>query len=141
MFVTTLIIAFLIGIEIAFIQIKLHERSLKSRTFSVLGLTVILSITMGYLFYHFGFINSLFFYLMLIIAGVSVGLFILLERLVLKYWWMVVVTGVLTGVISFILMEQDSSISASESFTIGIVLSLGYLTYGYFRRVWQRTDD
>ncbi len=141
MFVITLIITFLIGIEIAFVQIKFHERSLKIRTFKVLGLTVILSITIGYLFYHFGLINSLFFYLMLIIAGVSVGLFILLERLVLKFWWMVVVTGVLTGVISFILMKQNSSIAASESFTAGIVLSLGYLTYGYFQRIWQRTDD
>jgi len=61
MFVITLIIAFLFGVEIAFIQVKFHERSLKTRIFSVLGLTVILSITIGYFFYHFGFINSLFF--------------------------------------------------------------------------------
>ncbi|MBL7135169.1 MAG: hypothetical protein ISS81_01085 [Candidatus Marinimicrobia bacterium] len=141
MFVTTLIIAFLFGIEIAFIQIKFHERSLKTRTFSALGLTVILSITIGYLFYHFGLINSLFFYLMLIIAGVSVGFFILLERLVLKYWWMVIVTGIVTGVVSLILMRKNSSIAAFESFTAGIMLSLGYLIYGNFKRIWQRTDD
>lgn len=141
MFVITLIIAFLIGIEIAFVQIKFQNRSLKTRTFSVLGLTVILSITIGYFFYHFGLINSLFFYLMLIIAGASVGLFILLERLVLKYWWMVAVTGVLTGVISFMLMRQNSSIAASESFTAGIVLSLGYLCCGYFLRIWQNSND
>ena len=141
MFVITLIIAFLFGVEIAFVQVKFHERSLKTRTFSVLGLTVILSITIGYFFYHFGLINSLFLYLILTIAGVSVGFFILLERLVLKYCWMVIVAGVLTGVISFMLMKQNSSIAISESFTAGIVLSLGYLSYGYLRRVWQNSND
>ena len=141
MFVITLIIAFLFGVEIAFIQVKFHERSLKTRTFSVLGLTVILSIIIGYFFYHFGLINSLFLYLILITAGVSVGFFILLERLVLKCWWMVIVTGVLTGVVSLILIRKNSSITASESFTAGIVLSLGYLIYDNFRKIWQRTDD
>jgi len=138
MITTLFLLSVIIGIIIARIQFRVtvHRGSLQKSIFRLLMISILFSLVTGLVLHQTNRIDSIRFYLYLISTGTSVGLFMTLERVVIKYWIAVVVTTVGAGLISYLFMNYKTDHITQGSFIVGMAPGIGYLIWGFIKKQW-----
>ncbi len=132
-----IIISLFIGAGIAFIQQKYLETDLNRRVFRTLGFAVIMTMIPGVLLYILEILSVSNLYLLLIICIVSAGLFVFMERLILKFWWILFVSSLLCGLICNYFMEQNGLEQFKNVMILAFVPAVGYYLVGRYKNIWK----
>ncbi|GEM_PF-1444802 len=138
MITTLFLLSVIIGIIIARIQFRAadHSSSLQKSIFRLLMISILFSLVTGLVLHQTNRIDSIRFYLYLISTGTSVGLFMTLERVVIKYWIAVAVTTIGAGLISYLFMNYKTDHITRGSFIVGMAPGIGYLIWGFIKKQW-----
>jgi len=135
---TLLAISFLLGYLSASIQLRAVRIPLRKRLFLLLFLILILALGSGLLFYLGGKIDAQGLYLLLIAAGNTAGVCMLLERWLQKVWWATLLSAILIGLINFYFAQKHLIDYKALAFALGIAGGFGYLVNGLIRKWWCR---
>lgn len=131
-------VTFLLGYLGASIQLREKRLSLQRRLFWLIVLILILALGSGLLFYLSGKIDAKGFYLLLIAAGDTAGICMLLERWLQKTWYAPLLGGVLIGVINFYFTKKHLIDYNVLAFALGLAAGIGYLANGLIRKWWRK---
>lgn len=135
-------IAFLIpvilGLIAGIIQNPRNRTTLRLRLMLILFSSILIALLPGWRLYSRESIDINTLYLLLINAGTSAGVLILLERLLLKHWSWVLITGILIGFISVIITQRHITDNDSTAFLLGILVGGGYLISGLILKTWSK---
>jgi len=120
------ILILMVGFFAAHIQLKYQDKSIKFRTFFILFISILFTVLIGYIFYQKELINSSQYYFLIMIIGIGVGSVIFFERLLLTYWWMIFIVGMIIAFFSYFLMGRNATGYFFHSLIFGEVFSCGY---------------
>ncbi|MCK9559514.1 MAG: hypothetical protein M0R44_03610 [Candidatus Marinimicrobia bacterium] len=136
-------IAFLIPIVLGLIngviQSPRNRTTLRSRLMLILLASILIALIPGWRLYMREVIDINTFYLLLINAGTSAGVLILLERLLLKHWRWTLVAGAIIGIISVLITHRHTTGSDPTAFLLGMLVGGGYMLGGIFLKTWRKT--
>jgi len=132
------LIPILLGLTDAVIQSPRNRTTLRSRLMLILTASTLIALIPGWRLYSCGLIDVNIFYILLIIAGTAAGVLILLERLLLKHWYWVLIAGSLIGLISLIITHRHLTESDFKIFWLGMLVSGGYLIGGLIFKTWSK---
>jgi glucose uptake protein GlcU len=142
MITNVFLLSVILGIIIARIQFRdqRKNRQIQRKTLKLLLMSILYSVLAGFIFYHFKQIDGVRFYLLLITSGLAVALFMLFERLTLKYWWMVIIVALLVGTGNYFFLTYKAERMTQGWFLVGCGPALGYLIRGSISRQWKRKE-
>ena len=129
----------LIGIFIARIQFRYQAdpKQIRRKTIKLLFINLLFALLTGLILHRLSAIDIDRYYLYLITTGISVGLFMTFERLVLKYWYMVIAVAVIAGFGTYLLMMYKTEHLTHGSFIVGMAPGIGYLIWGLINKQWK----
>lgn len=127
MILISFIVAFLTGCSLFLLQWRYRQHTLQRRVLRMLLGTMVTALALGFLCFHFEWIDSVKYYLILITAALSTGFYILLERLVFRHWYFPLFIGLATGIINYFLMQYKTDSLTEGSLGVGLAPSLSYL--------------
>jgi len=113
---------------------------LKWNIFRFLMLTILFALITGIILHQTGQIDSIRLYLYLISTGTSIGLFMMLERIVKKHWATVALTSISAGVICYLFMNYKTDHITRGSFVVGMAPGIGYLILGFIKKYWTPSE-
>lgn len=133
-------IPFLIGLLGGIIQNPRNRTTLRSRLMLLLLSSTLIALIPGWRLYSRDIIDINALYLLLIIAGTSAGVLIMLERLLKKNWWWVLIAGALIGLISVVIVQRHVAEIDQAAFWLGMLVGGGYLLGGLILRTWRKRE-
>jgi len=136
------LLSVILGVIIARIQFRQQRknRQIQRKTLKLLLMSILYAVLAGFIFYHFKQIDGVRYYLFLITSGLTVALFMLFERLTLKYWWMVIIVALLVGTGNYFFLTYKAERMTQGWFLVGCGPALGYLIRGSISGQWKRKE-
>lgn len=129
---TLVLITFLLGVEFGYIQIHFRKRELKSRLLFLLLYGVLSAVLIGFFCQRVQIIDGMGFYLIILTTGTTIGVFILLERLVMRRWWLSLALAPVIGIINYLLMLNNTVRTSPVVFLLSFTLCLGHFLIGLY---------
>jgi len=134
------LIPLLIGLLDGIIQNPHNRTTLHSRLMLVLITSTLIALIPGWRLCSREIIDIDKFYLLLINAGTAAGVLILLERLLIKSWWWILISGILIGLISIVIVRRHVVQFDQIAFWLGMLVSGGYLLGGLILKTWHKHE-
>ncbi|MDD5765311.1 MAG: hypothetical protein PHW79_03495 [Candidatus Marinimicrobia bacterium] len=127
-----MLITFLLGLEFGYIQIHFRKRELRTRLLFLLLYGVLSAVLLGFFFHHVHIIDGMGFYLIILTTGTAIGVFILLERLIVRFWWFSLALAPVIGIINYLLMLNNTVRTSPVVFLLSFTLCLGHFLIGLY---------
>jgi len=133
-------IPILTGLLGGIIQNPRNRTTLRSRLMVLLLSATLIALIPGWRLYSREIIGINALYRLLINAGISAGILILLERLLKKNWWWALIAGALIGLLSVIIARRHVTDIDRLTFGLGILVGGGYLLGGLILKTWRKRE-